>query len=91
MVQLVWHLWDAGKQDPGVVELQVLEQAMLFSRAVPGVRSPPEGLCVPRTLGVPGSRGENRWSEILSWSHLCVCVKKEQRDFLLSLLKGQSS
>lgn len=82
MVQLLWHLWDVGKQDHDDVKLQALEQAMLFGRAVPGMQNPPEGLCVPRTLGMPGSCGENKRSEILSWSHLCMCVKKEKSDFL---------
>lgn len=71
-----------GKQDHDDMKLQALEQVMLFARAVPRVQNPPEGLCVPRTLGVPGSHGENKWSEILSWSHLCLCVKREQSDFL---------
>lgn len=66
MVQLRWHLWDVGKQDHDDVKLQELEQAMLFGRAVPGMQNPPEGLCVPRTLGMPGSCGENKRSEILS-------------------------
>lgn len=71
-----------GKQDRDDVKLRVLE---LFGRAVPGVQNPPEGLCVPSTLGMPGSRGGKKWSEILSWSHLCTCVKKEQSDFLPEL------
>lgn len=80
MVQLVWHLWDAGKRDQGDVKHQALEQAELFGRAVPAARNPPEGLCVPGLLAAPGSLGKtNGQKHCLGL--ISGCVKKEQSDF----------
>lgn len=49
--------------------------------AVPGAWNPLEDLCVPRAIS-HARQPEDKWSGILSWSYLCICVKKEQSDFL---------
>lgn len=58
-MQLEWHLWDMGKQDHDDVKLQALEAGGTLGRVVPGAQNPPGGLCVPRTLGMPRSCGED--------------------------------
>lgn len=73
MVQLVWHLWDVGKQDHDDVKLQALEPAMLLGRTVPGAQNPPEGLCVPGLLAMPGSLGKTSVRNTVLVSSLYVC------------------
>lgn len=61
--------------------LQALEQAMQCG-AVPGTQNPLEDLSVPRAVSHAMQPETNKWSGILFWSYLCMCVKKEQSDFL---------
>lgn len=60
---------------------QALEQEMQCG-AVPGTQNPLEDLCVPRAVSCAIQPENNKWSGILSWSYLCMYVKKEQSDFL---------
>lgn len=89
MVQLVWHLWDTESKT----------MTMRKARRWRGGRSLAEPCLERRTHqkvvvcpGLPARQAAagNRWSEVLSWSRLWMCVEKEQSDFFPEPLKGQS-
>lgn len=73
MVQSEWHLWDTGKQGHDAV---TLEAELCLEHGAH------QEVFVFQDLGRAKQLWENQQSEILSWSHLCMCVKKEQSDFL---------
>lgn len=45
-------------------------------------RTPLEDLSVPRAVSHAMQPETNKWSGILFWSYLCMCVKKEQSECL---------
>lgn len=76
MVQLEWHLWDMGKQDHDDMTLKALEAELCLEHGAH------QGVFVFQDSWHAKQLWENQQSEILLWSHLCMCVKKEQSDFL---------
>lgn len=67
-----------GKQDHDDVELPGTGAGEPLWQSCAWSVEPIRGLCVPRTLRHARQPWGKQRSGILSWSHLCMCVRKEQ-------------